>query len=189
MPQSLAYLPNRLDTIADVRTRVASNIFVVLGGTILISLLAQIAIPLPWTPVPITGQTFGVALVAMLLGRNRGGLSVLLYLFAGGVLGLPIFAKGGSGIMFSTFGYLIGMVLASAVMGTLADKGWAKSFSRAYLSILLGSAVTFSCGLIVLSSFVPREALLSAGLWPFLLGDFVKSVSAAWIVSRFSSKN
>lgn len=154
----------------------AANAAVVLGGVVLLAALAQVSISLPFTPVPITGQTFGVALISLLWGRSRGVLAVLFYLI-GGIAGLPIFALAQAGWHWGpTSGYLLGMLVASVVMGSLADRGWTCSWKRTWLAAFLGSCVTFLCGLMVLSLFVNSSMLLKMGLWPFLPGDFIKTL-------------
>jgi biotin transport system substrate-specific component len=98
----------------------------VVTGSVFIALLAQVAIPLPFSPVPITGQTFAVLLVGVLLGSRRGGLGVLLYLLEGAA-GLPFFAGGTAGLARlagPTGGYLVGFVVAAIVVGLLAERGW-----------------------------------------------------------------
>lgn len=160
---------------------VRDNIVCVLGGVALLSLLAQITFFLPWTPVPITGQTFGVSLMALLWGRKRGVLVMLSYLTVG-ALGLPVFAMGKSGLLMGpTMGYLVGMVFAAYIVGALADKGWTKKWWSSYLAAMTGSVVTFSFGLMGLSFFLPTEALLMAGLLPFLPGDLIKTSLSSFI--------
>ncbi|MDZ4678567.1 MAG: biotin transporter BioY [Oligoflexia bacterium] len=153
------------------------------SGAVLISLLAQVKIMLPYTPVPITGQTLGVGLVALLLGSKRGTASVLIYLLMG-TFGLPVFAGGRAGMIWgSTTGYLLGMVGAAYLEGWLADRGWSSRFSTTWLSGILGSVVIFASGLAMLSFFVPTESLLAAGLFPFIAGDLIKTFLAAGIVT------
>lgn len=162
--------------------KLQDNIICILSGILGLSLLAQVAVPLPWTPVPITGQTFGVALTALLWGRSRGTGVVFGYLLLGAA-GLPVFAAGRSGLVVGpTLGYLIGMCLAAFVMGGLADRGWTKKFWSTYLAAFFGSLVTFACGLFVLSFFVPSDKLVSAGLLPFVPGDIIKTFLASMIV-------
>lgn len=153
------------------------------SGVLLLSLLAQVTIPLPWTPVPITGQTFGVTLIALLFGRR--GVPVVLSYIALGAAGLPVFAAGKAGLVFGpTVGYLVGMVFSALIAGWLADKGFTKTWPRALVAGFSGSLAVFTCGLIVLSRFVPEGTLLAAGLWPFLPGDVIKTSVAALIASR-----
>lgn len=159
------------------------NAAVILGGIILLSLLAQMSISLPFTPVPITGQTFGVALIALLWGKTRGFICVSVYLLAG-ACGLPVFAFANSGITFGpTLGYLIGMLIASFVMGYLSDIGWTKTYSKTWAAALIGSVITFSCGIFVLSFFIPLDALITAGLLPFVPGDIIKTFIVCCLVT------
>ena len=176
--QSQAFLPNFVPARNESTLHFALS---TLTGTMLISLLAQIAVPIPLSPVPITGQTFGVALIALLWGR-KNSTAVMLSYFSLGALGLPVFALGKSGLTLGpTAGYLIGMFLAAAWMGTLADKGWTRTWGRAWLAAFSGSVLVFLCGLLGLSFFVPQNKLLAAGLFPFLPGDFVKTLLASSI--------
>ena len=146
----------------------------VLAGSVLIVLSARVAVPLPFSPVPITGQTLAVLLVAGLLGR-RGALSVALYL-GGGVLGLPIFAADWGGfarLAGPTGGYLWGFLLAAYVAGWLAERSEGHWW-RLLGAFLVGEALIYGCGLLWLSRFVPAGQLLVAGLYPFLVGDACK---------------
>jgi len=164
--------------------KVADHILFFLLGVMGLSLLAQIAIPLPWTPVPITGQTFGVAIMALLWGRRRATVNILSYLFLG-ALGLPIFALGKSGFSLGpTSGYLVGMVLASFWMGTMADKGFTRTWLCTYLIAASGSLITFICGVAWLSQFISKENLFTAGVLPFLPGDLLKTLLASFIASK-----
>jgi biotin transport system substrate-specific component len=150
-----------------------------IGGVFLLALLAQVSIPLPWTPVPITGQTLGIALVSLSWGQKRAFTVVLTYL-ALGSLGLPIFAMGKSGLLLGpTAGYLIGMAIASIIVGSLADRGFTKTFKHSLVASFAGSAAIFTCGLIGLSFYVPQDQLMAAGLLPFIPGDVIKNLIAA----------
>lgn len=160
-----------------------TNVAVVGCAVVVLSLLAQVSIPLPFTPVPITGQTFAVSFIALMLGRTRGVAAVLTYLFVGAV-GLPVFAAGKSGLGGPTTGYLIGMLIGAWLMGTLSDRGGTKSFRKALLASYVGSVCVFSCGLLVLSLFIPREGLLVAGFYPFIFGDFLKNILASMLVTK-----
>lgn len=172
--------------LLDVGDTKINNLLSFLFGALLLTALAQIAIPLPWTPVPITGQTFGVALVALLWGKKKAFSIVSFYLLLG-VVGMPVFAGAASGITFgATSGYLIGMLLSTVVVGHFSDLGWTNSFFKSWLAGFCGSCITFACGLFVLSFFVPFEGLLVSGLLPFLPGDVVKTVSAAAIANRLT---
>jgi len=159
----------------------------VAGASVVTALAAQIAIPLPWSPVPITGQTFAVLLSGAVLGARRAFLAQLLYLTEG-VIGLPVFAGGAAGaavLAGPTAGYLMGFPLAAAVTGVLAERGWDRRFFSMLVAMLLGSAAIFACGLIGLSRFIPADQLLVTGLLPFLPGDVVKSSFAALAFPAF----
>ncbi len=170
-----------------IPTHWLQNSIICLGGAALLSLLAQIAIPLPFTPVPITGQTLGVALLALTLGRAKGLSSVMLYLLAGAA-GLPVFAQAHSGLVFGpTMGYLIGMLLATVLMGSLADKGWTSSFKKTLLAAFMGTTVTFILGVAVLAFFIPAKTLLLAGVLPFLPGALIKDTLAATVAHKVRS--
>lgn len=151
------------------------------GGVLLVSALAQVVIRLPWTPVPITGQTFGVTLMALLWGRKRASAVIVSYLGLGFV-GLPVLAGGAAGLAFGpTLGYLCGMILSAMVIGELADRGYTKTWVQTMGVCMLGSACVLICGAFVLSFFVPASAVLTAGILPFLPGDFIKNSLAAAI--------
>lgn len=187
---SAAFVPSILPKYDDsqVLKVVRDNVLTIFAGVMVLGLLARVSIPLGFTPVPITGQTLGVALIALLWGRARGVTCVAAYLVLGAV-GAPLFAFGQSGLSFGpTAGYLIGMLVASVAMGTLADRGWTKTFLRTWAAAFLGSVITFSFGVLVLSYFIPADKLLMAGVLPFLPGDFVKTLLACWIVSTASKR-
>jgi biotin transport system substrate-specific component len=178
-----ALVPHFLFTHGDSITKNLAIVGLAVG---FLSLLAQISIQLPWTPVPITGQTFGVALIALSMGRKRAVAVVLAYLTIGS-LGAPVFALGKSGLNIGpTSGYLIGMVFSSYWMGFLADKGWTKTYLKSWFAATSGSLITFGFGLLVLSYYIPSKGLLAAGLLPFIPGDAIKTVfaSAMSVVAR-----
>ncbi|MBI3951932.1 MAG: biotin transporter BioY [Acidobacteria bacterium] len=155
--------------------------FLALGFSGIIALSARLAIPLPFTPVPITGQTFAVVLTGALLGPHYGVLAVLFYLIEGG-LGLPVFGGGMSGwahMAGSTAGYLFGFVLAAFVVGSLAQRGWDRKLSRSLAMMLIGEAVILVLGATWLTAFVGTDRVLMAGVVPFLPGALVKAALAA----------
>jgi biotin transport system substrate-specific component len=154
----------------------------VLLGALLVAGLAQIEIPLPFTPVPITGQTFGVLLVGAALGSKRGAASLISYL-ALGTIGLPFFAGGAHGLNIligATGGYLIGFVVAAYVIGWLAEHGLERSVRTSLLPFLIGTVIIYGCGVawlaIVLGSL---SKAIAAGLLPFLIGDSIKLIAAS----------
>ncbi len=151
-------------------------------GALFVAALAQVEIPLPFTPVPITGQTFGVLLVGAALGSKRGAASLASYL-AMGMLGLPFFAGGAHGlsiVLGATGGYLIGFIAAAYVVGLLAERGLERNVRTSILPFLAGTIIIYACGVtwlaVVLGSF---GKALAAGLLPFLVGDAIKLVAAS----------
>ena len=155
------------------------EILLIAFGSWLVALSAQITIPL-W-PVPVTGQTFGVLLVGALLGSRRGAMAVLAYLVQGAA-GLPVFAGGAGGfarLAGPSGGYLAGFITAAFVVGWLSERGWDRNFTTTALSMLVGNAVIYAAGLPWLAVFVGWEAVLTAGLFPFVPGDLLKVILAA----------
>lgn len=171
-------------TLADVavpRAGLLRNALLIVGASVLTALAARIAIPVPWSPVPLTGQTFAVLLSGAALGARRAFLAQALYLLEGAA-GLPVFAGGAAGLATfagPTGGYLVAFPFAAALVGALAERGWDRRIRTMLAAMLLGSAVIFALGLAQLSRFVPAQQLLAAGLLPFIPGDLVKSVLAA----------
>jgi len=187
-------------TLADVawpRAGTLQNVVLIAGASLLTALAARIAIPAPWSPVPITGQTFAVLLSGAVLGARRGFAAQLLYL-AEGAAGLPVFAGGAAGaavLLGPTGGYLLAFPFAAALTGALAAQGWDRRFVTTAAAMLLGSAVIFALGLALLSRFIPSGRLLAAGLLPFLPGDLIKATlaaiafPAAWRLTRSGGGN
>jgi len=155
----------------------------IVGGSFLIGLCAQIAIPI--RPVPITLQTFAVLMTGLLLGRRRGSLCVLTYIIEG-LAGLPVFAFGRSGVavLFSpTGGYLVGFVAAAYVTGLLAQNRWDRRFVTTILAMTLGSVVMYVFGLSWLCCLMGvNRTVLAVGLYPFIVGDILKIVLAAVVL-------
>ncbi len=138
--------------------------------------LAQLAVNLPFSPVPITGQTLGVLVIGMALGRVRGTAVVMAYLLEGAA-GLPVFANGTAGVavLFGpTGGYLLGFALTAFVVGYLADKGWDHSILTSGLAMVFGTVIIFASGLAWLSRFVGFDAVIAMGLTPFIPGALIK---------------
>lgn len=157
------------------------DVLLVVGASLATAAAAQLAVPVPWSPVPITGQTFAVLLSGAVLGARRAFLAQALYLVEGAA-GLPFFAGGAAGaaiLLGPTGGYLAAFPLAAAVTGFLAERGWDRRFLTTAAAMLAGSVVIFALGLARLSRFVPADHLFSAGLFPFVPGDLVKSALAA----------
>jgi biotin transport system substrate-specific component len=168
----------------------------VIGGSLLVAGLAQVSIRLPFTPVPITGQTLGVLLVGTSFGWLRGGLALTLYL-AEIAVGLPFAAEGEAGLdrlLLATpsGGYLWGFLLAAVLMGWLANRGWDRRLRSSISVMLLGSVVIYLVGLpwlhasptfALLLGHAPRVPdTLEAGLYPFVIGDMLKLLLAAGLL-------
>ncbi len=169
--------PTLADALVPNRSALRDALMV-LGGSIFIAALSQVSIPMQ--PVPLTGQTLGVFLVALALGSRLGGLSVATYLLEG-LVGLPVLAGFSGGIAkFTgpTGGYLIGFLLAAIVVGYLAERGWTRSVLLALAAMFVGTILIYIPGLAWLSKFVGADTI-KFGLSPFLIGDSIKAAIAA----------
>ncbi|MGW7205880.1 biotin transporter BioY [Streptomyces sp. NPDC054837] len=155
------------------------DIALVLGGAALTGLAAQLSVPVPGSPVPVTGQTFAALLVGTTLGAGRGFLSLALYALAG-IAGVPWFAGATSGGSAPSFGYILGMILASTVVGALARRGADRSVWRTAGAMLLGEAIIYAVGVpyLALATGMSASAAIAAGLTPFLIGDALKAALA-----------
>ncbi len=171
------------------------DVALVLAGALFIYLTSRVYILIPGNPVPITGQTFGVLLVGGALGLRRGVAAVGLYVLLG-VVGLPFYAegKGGLGVILgATGGYLVGFVVAGAVVGRLAELGWDRRIGGAFGAMFVGSVVIYAIGLpwLKVVTGMSWEQTIQTGLVPFVIGDTIKAVLAAvlfpvawWVVGR-----
>ncbi|MFB8207084.1 biotin transporter BioY [Streptomyces sp. NPDC056010] len=167
------------DLLPAARHRYAVDTALVLGGAVLTGIAAQIAVPVPGSPVPVTGQTFAALLVGTALGARRGFLSLAVYALVG-MAGMPWFAGGTSGAGGASFGYVLGMLLAATVVGGLARRGGDRSVLRTAGTMVLGSAIIYAVGVpyLALSTGMSASAAIAAGLTPFLLGDALKAALA-----------
>jgi biotin transport system substrate-specific component len=157
------------------------DLLLITFSALFVAAFAQIRIPLPFTPVPITGQTFAVLLAGAALGSVRGAASLALYT-AMGALGLPFFAGGASGLAYMsgpTLGYLVGFVAAAYVIGRLAERGLERSMRTSLLPFLAGTLVIYLFGAGWLAILFGMEQALALGVLPFLIGDAIKLVLAA----------
>lgn len=168
------------------RLGLGRDVLLITASAGLTALSAQIAVRLPFTPVPLTGQTLAVLLSGAVLGSRRGALSMASYVGAGTV-GLPVFAGGGSGLFWqlASGGYLIGFVVAAFLVGWCVERGWDRG-PWLPTAMLLGNAVIYVPGLLQLGFFVGWEDVLTLGLYPFVPGDLLKlyvattAVPSAW---------
>jgi len=181
----------------------ARHVALVIAGAVLIALTANLWVPIPGSPVPLTGQTFSVLLVGGALGLRRGMLATLLYLVIG--FFLPVYAEqasgvariasldGGTVVLGATGGYLVGFVIAAAVVGRLAELGWDRHIIGALGAMAIGNVVIYAIGIpwLIGSTGMSAQAAIAAGLTPFLITDVVKLAIAAgvfpfawWVVGR-----
>jgi len=160
------------------RSSALTQALFVMGGVGFISLMAQVAIPVPGSPIPVTGQTLAVLLIGTTYGARLGLMTFATYLLAG-VAGAPIFAGSTHGIekvIGATGGYLVGMLIASFLLGYLADRKADQKFKTSFPALLLGDAVIFFFGLTWLhfSLDLSWSATFAAGLTPFIFGELLK---------------
>lgn len=155
-------------------------------GMALTALAAQVAVPVPGSPVPVTGQTFAVLLVGAALGPGRAVASQALYLLLG-VVGLPVFTQGAHGIevLFgATGGYLVGFLVAASIAGLGARRGADRSVLRELVVAVAASAAIYAFGVTWLSAWTGMSlaAAVTAGMLPFLVGDALKALLAAGVL-------
>ena len=164
------------------RSSALTQVLFVAAGVAFIALLAQIAIPVPGSPVPVTGQTLAVLLIGTTYGARLGVLTFATYLLAG-VAGAPIFAPSGTSanhgidrLIGATGGYLVGMLVASLVLGYLADRKADQKFRTSFPALLFGDAIIFTLGLLWLQQTLDLSwsKTIAAGFTPFILGEALK---------------
>ena len=164
------------------RSSALTQVLFVAAGVAFISLLAQIAIPVPGSPVPVTGQTLAVLLIGTTYGARLGVLTFATYLLAG-IAGAPIFAPSATSanhgidrLIGATGGYLVGMLVASLVLGYLADRKADQKFRTSFPALLLGDVIIFTFGLLWLQQTLDLSwsKTIAAGFTPFILGEALK---------------
>jgi biotin transport system substrate-specific component len=162
---------------------VLTDTLLVVSAASFVGLLAQISIPLGFTPVPITGQTLGVILAGTALGWRRAGLSMVLYMVAG-IAGMPWFAGHSSGYPIATFGYLLGFVCAAPLLGWMASRGNDRTFVRSMVSMVAGESVIFLVGVpwLAVAVHVSLSKAISLGFTPFIAGELIKSSIAGLVL-------
>jgi biotin transport system substrate-specific component len=177
------------------RTGLLADVLLIAGGALFLALCAQISFALPFTPVPLTLQTFGVLLIGASYGAARGGLTAAVYVLMG-VVGLPVYADRSHGldvVLGATGGYLLGFIAAAIVVGWLAQRQWDRRFASAVTAMLTGTVIIYAVGLVWLqqSQALDLATTLEYGLYPFVPGDLLKLYLAgallpgAWrLVSR-----
>jgi biotin transport system substrate-specific component len=173
--------------VDDRAAELVRDAVLVVAGVVLVGLLAQITVP--WHPVPLTGQTFGVLLVGGVLGLWRAVASLSLY-FAVGLVGLPVFQDGNNGwdyVQGPTGGYIVGFIIAAGIVGYMAERGLDRRVVPMIGAMLLGTVVIYALGAAWLAYWTPPGAdevfgwsgAYESGVQPFLLGDLVKLGAAA----------
>jgi len=159
-----------------VRGRAAVDVLLVVGASVLIALAAQIAIPLPFTPVPLTMQPLAVLFVGIVLGSSRGAAAATLYLLEG-IGGLPVFAQGHGGAIWllgPTAGYLYSYPAAAWLAGWFSERGWGSTVVRSVAGMLAALALIYAGGWAWLAMLTSPRAAFAAGVAPFLVADALK---------------
>ena len=157
------------------------NVILILLGTLLLAVSSKVQVPF-W-PVPMTMQTFIVFIIGMSYGWRLAFSTLIVYLIEGSI-GLPVFAKGG-GLAYlagPTAGYLYGMTVAAGVVGFLAEQGYAKTYIKTFLSLMLGAIIIFTFGVGYLGSIIGYDNALTAGLYPFIPSEFFKIALALFLI-------
>jgi biotin transport system substrate-specific component len=169
-----------------VRGRAAANMLLVIGASAIIAIAAQVAIPLPFTPVPLTLQPLAVIMVGVALGSARGAAAAALYLLEG-FSGLPVFAQGHGGPLWlagPTAGYLLSYPFAAWLSGFVSERGWGSTFTRAVTGMLLALAVIYLGGWSWLATLTDARSAFTAGVAPFVLADIVKVAVGAALLPK-----
>ena len=169
-----------------VRGRVAADMLLVIGASALIAIAAQVAIPLPFTPVPLTLQPLAVIFIGAALGSARGASAAALYLLEG-YSGLPVFAQGHGGAIWlagPTAGYLFSYPFAAGLAGFVSERGWGSSTVRAITGMLLALGVIYLGGWSWLAVLTDARTAYAAGVAPFVLADIVKVAIGAALLPK-----
>ena len=169
-----------------VRGRVAVNMLLVIGASVLVAIAAQIAIPIPFSPVPLTLQPLAVLLVGVALGSTRGAAALALYLLEG-ASGLPVFAQGHGGALWllaPTAGYLYSYPVAAWIAGWFSERGWGNSVVRAVAGMLTALAVIYIGGWSWLAMLSGAHAAFTMGVAPFVVADILKIAIGATLLPQ-----
>ncbi len=160
--------------------------FLILAGSVVIAVAAHIQVPF-W-PVPMTLQTLAIFAIAAAYGRNLAVLTVIAYLVEG-ALGFPVFAKGGGLAYFAgpTTGYLVGFVIAAAITGSVADRGWSTSPFKLFGANLVGEIVILVLGAAWIAAMFGTDKAFAWGVGPFIVTDLVKIALASALVPALAT--
>jgi biotin transport system substrate-specific component len=169
-----------------VRHRAAADVLLVVGASALIAIAAQVAIPIPFTPVPLTLQPLAVILIGVTLGATRGAAAAMLYLLEG-FSGLPVFAQGHFGafaLLGPTAGFLYSYPFAAGLAGFISERGWGNSILRAIAGMLLALGVIYLGGWSWLAILTDPRTAFAAGVAPFVLADIIKVAIGAALLPK-----
>jgi biotin transport system substrate-specific component len=160
-----------------------TKVFTVIVCSLILVLSAKIKVDL--YPVPMTLQPLAILMIAMLCGRNISVATVSLYLFQG-MIGLPVFAYGGGFpyLMGPTGGFLFGFLMASLIVGELADRGWGKVLLKSVIAMTLGMLTIYLFGVTQLSVIKGFDFAILKGMQPFIIGDFYKLILASILLPQ-----
>jgi biotin transport system substrate-specific component len=170
-----------------IRGRAALNMLLIAGASVFIAIAAQIAVPIPGSPVPLTMQPLAVLLVGVVLGSWRGAAAAALYLMEG-LGGLPVFAQGHGGVFWLTVGptagYLLSYPFAAFVAGWVSERGFGSTVLRAVAGMLAALAVIYAGGWSWLAALSGTKAAFAMGIAPFLIADIIKVALGAALLPR-----
>lgn len=167
-----------------------SSILQILGASLLLALFSQISVPLGFTPIPLTGQTFAVMLIGIFLGKDRAAWAVMAYLVEGAV-GLPFFAGGCGGFMHiigPSGGYFLGFIVQAYLVGMLIGKASGQGV-KIFFCLMLSCFFQLGLGVLWLSVFIGFSSAMIMGLYPFLIGETIKSLMLTLYLKRYHEKN
>ena len=172
-----------LRTAVGVEDSVVSKVGFVIGGVLFLGAMAQIAFPIPGSPVPVTGQTLGALLLGTAYGASLGFTTLIFYLIAG-IAGAPLFTNHSSGInhlVGATGGYLVGMALAALVTGYFAGRKWDQKISTVIPTMVIGNLIIFTLGLVWLQHVTKQSWswTFAKGFTPFVVGEVLKIAIAS----------
>ena len=176
-------ITNKIEALSKQQSAIVS-ICLAFAGSILLALLARLSFPVPFSPVPITGQTFGVLFLGALLGSRIGALSIMFYIIEG-IIGLPVFAGLSTGFLYllgPTGGYLIGFIPAAFIVGYFSEKGLTNKISTTFITMIVGTGVIFAFGVSWLAASAGIQTALIVGFYPYLVGAGVKIALATIVV-------
>ena len=177
-------LASALRPVSRVPARIY-DVCLVAGFSLIIAVSAQVSIPLPFTPVPVTLQTFAVVLTGALLGSRRGAAAIVAYL-AEGLAGLPVFSLGRAGfahLLGPTGGYLVGFVAAAWLVGFFVERRLASTLFGALFVLIVGHLVPYVTGVAWLSVSLGIQRALILGFMPFLVGDALKVAASVGVLA------